>query len=93
MWITFLSLVILTVDYWFVTGNILNNSVSTLNWIIYYNTCITRISDDCNTMIVIIVSYNEEFVLNIALYLMLKMLHNGIAVSIVCLLLYGHQFD
>lgn len=93
MWITFLSLVILTVDYWFVTGNILNNSVSTLNWIIYYNTCITRILDDCNTMIVIIVPYNEVFVLNIALYLMLKMLHNGIAVSIVCLLFYVHQFD
>lgn len=49
--------------------------------------------DDCNTMIVIIVSYNEVFVLNIALYLMLKMLRNGKAVSIVCLLFYGHQFD
>lgn len=45
--------------------------------------------DDCNTMIVIIVSYNEVFVLNIGLYLMLKMLHNGKAVSIVCLFFMG----
>lgn len=47
--------------------------------------------DDCNTMIVIIVSYNEVFVLNVALYLMLKMIHNGKAVSIVCLLFYGYK--
>lgn len=28
--------------------------------------------DDCNTMIVLIVSHNEVFVINIAVYLMLK---------------------
>lgn len=50
--------------------------------------------DDCTIMIVTIVSYNVVFfVLNIALCLMLKMLHDGKAVSIVCLLFYRDQID